>query len=215
VFARLNASYDYSSWHWQPGTSADYVCITSVLVQHTAWANVGRAIERMQRAGVFSLEAVERLTEEHLTGLVRPAGTPRTKARRLQALARLASDSGGLGQLLLLPTTELRARLLETSGIGPETADAILLYAAARPLFQVDAYAIRLCRRLGIGPDGLRYDAWQRWFESSLQADAAAYQRWHGLIVLHGKETCRTRPRCSSCCIVDLCPTGRVSSVIM
>ena len=209
VLARLDAAYDFDGWHWQPQTPPEYICISAVLVQHTAWANVERALERLRTAGACSLEAALRLSEEELAALVRPAGTPLTKARRLRALAQLAEEHGGLDRLLALPAGELRARLLATYGVGPETADAILLYAAGRPVFQVDAYAVRLFRRLSLGPERDGYGAWQRWFEEALPPEVSRYRRYHGLIVLHGKGTCRPRPRCSGCCLLDLCPTGQ------
>ncbi len=209
LFAGLDDAYDFAGWHWQAHTPPEYVCITAVLVQHTLWDNVERAVERLRAAGAFSLPAMLRLPEEELSDLLRPAGTPLTKARRLRALAQLAAGHGGLDALLALPSDELRARLLATHGIGPETADAVLLNAAGRAVFQHDAYTTRLFRRLGLGPEDDRYDSWQRWFESVLPPDADSYRRWHGLIVLHGKQTCRRRPRCPACPLLDLCPTGQ------
>ncbi len=209
VFDRLGDAYDYSAWHWQPETSRDYVCISAVLVQHTNWSNVEQALARLDEAGALSIDAIHGMPPAKLARLVRPAGTPDTKAQRLLALAQLASDHGGLDELLSQPAEELRERLLETRGIGPETADAILLYAADRPTFLVDAYARRISSRLGIGPAGDRYDVWQLWFQDALRADAAAYQRFHGLFVLHGKQTCRPRPRCGGCCLLSVCAEGQ------
>ena len=102
--------------------------------------------------------------------------------------------------------------LLATYGIGPETADAMVLNAAGRAVFQVDAYTVRTFRRLGLGPENDAYHAWQRWFEAALPSDTETYRRYHGLIVLHGKQTCRPRPRCRACCLLDICPTGRADS---
>lgn len=217
ILSRLDRAYDYSSWHWQPETLPDYVCISTILVQHTNWANVEQAIERMRAAGALSLDAVLRLSDGELAELVRPAGTPGVKATRLHALAQLAAQHGGLEGLLALPATELRPLLLATHGIGPETADAILLYAAARPVFEIDAYTVRIFRRLGLGPEprpepsrrGNAYDAWQRWFEAALPPDTETYRRYHGLIVLHGKQTCRPKPRCAECCLLEVCETGQ------
>jgi endonuclease-3 related protein len=238
ILARLEAAHDFSAWHWQRQTPPEYVAISAILVQHTNWRNVERTIERLQAADALSLEAIATLSEARLAELVRPAGTPAVKARRLRALAQLARDAGGLDRLLTLPTVELRARLLATDGIGPETADAIALNAAGRPVFQVDAYTVRCFRRLGLGPEANGYNAWQRWFEDALGApspasppprrergvaaepalssskgrgeggDAEAYRRYHGLLVQHGKQTCRPRPKCAACCLLDVCPTG-------
>ena len=209
ILSRLDAAYDFDGWHWQPRTPPDEICVGAILVQHTAWANVERALERLQAAGALSLAAVLRLPENELAELVRPAGMPRIKARRLRALASLADRHGGSSRLLALAPGELRERLLATEGIGPETADAILLYAAGHPLFEIDAYTQRIFRRLGRGPERDRYDLWQRWFEQALPPDLDVYQRYHALIVLHGKETCRPKPHCDRCCLLDLCPTGQ------
>ena len=209
VLARLDAAYDFEGWHWQPHTLPEYVCISALLVQHTNWANVERALERLQAAGACSLDTISKLSEAELAELVRPAGTPLPKARRLQTLARLAAEAGGLDRLLALPADELRARLLATYGIGPETADAIVLYAAGQPVFQIDAYTARIFRRLGLGPGRDRYDAWQRWFQAALPPDTDTYRRSHALLVLHGKQTCRPKPRCEGCCLLELCATGQ------
>jgi endonuclease-3 related protein len=208
ILTRLDAAYDFRTWHWQAHTPAEYVCISAVLVQHTNWANVERALGRLTSAGACSLEAIGTLTEQELAELVRPAGMPFVKARRLRNLAQLAHAQGGLGHLLELPTDELRARLLATEGVGLETADAIALNAAGRPIFQIDAYTIRIFRCLNLGPEGNGYERWRHWFEAALPPDAETYRRYHGLLVLHGKQTCRPRPRCGECCLLDLCPTG-------
>lgn len=209
IFARLGDAYDYSGWHWQPETSPEYICISAVLVQHTNWSNVERALTRLRAAGVCSLEAARQLPEADLVELLRPAGTQRVKAQRVRALALLAAEHGGLDRLLGLPAAELRERLLATDGVGPETADAILLYAAGRGVFQIDAYTVRIFRRLRLGPERDGYDAWQRWFQKALPPDTDTYRRYHALIVLHGKQTCRPNPRCERCCLLDVCPTGR------
>jgi endonuclease-3 related protein len=211
VLERLAAANDYPSWHWQPSSPPDYVCISAVLVQHTNWRNVERALERLGQADALSLAAIGALDEGRIAELVRPAGMPAVRARRLKALARLAADCGGLAHLLSSP--DLRERLLATPGMGPETADAIALYAAEHPTFVIDAYTTRLFRRLGIGPSRNSYAAWQAWFEAALPRNTEAYRRWHALIVLHGKETCRPRPRCQSCCLLELCETGQASPV--
>ena len=219
ALATLDDDYDFAAWHWQPQTPPDYVCISAVLVQHTVWRNVERALANLNAANgrAPTLAVVHRTSEARLAELIRPAGTQRVKARRLLALARLAEGHGGIDSLLAIRTEELRPLLLETHGIGPETADAILLYAAGRPVFQVDAYAIRIITRLGLGladdaADGGRgihtYDAWQRWLQQELPPAVDSYRRAHALLVLHGKERCRSRPRCEGCCLLERCAEG-------
>lgn len=209
ILARLDDEHDYSGWHWQPGTDPHYICISAILVQHTAWSNVEHALSGLRDADALTLDAVLKLSEDELADLVRPSGTPWVKAKRLHAMAQLADDNGGLEGLLELPTDELRGKLLETEGIGPETADVILLYAADRPSFVIDGYAQRIFHRYGIGPEGDDYDDWQHWFHEALPEDAGVYRQYHALLVLHGKTACRPRPRCYECCLQDICETGQ------
>ena len=209
LFSLLGTAYDFDTWHWQPETGPDYICVSAVLVQHTSWRNVERALDRLDAAGVCSLAAIGHLAEQELASLIRPAGTQRMKARRLRSLARLASEHNGLRSLLSLPADDLRPLLLATHGIGPETADAILLYAAGHAVFQIDAYTVRIMRRLGLGPENDGYEDWQRWFQQALPADVDAYRRAHALFVLHGKERCRPQPRCDGCCLLEVCTTGQ------
>lgn len=209
IHRRLEAVCHVDGWHWRADSDWFEVCAGAILVQHTAWANVERALARLREAGALSLEAVASLPAEDLAELVRPAGMPLQKARRLRAFAALVGRHGGREGVFALPTVELRAALLGTYGIGPETADAILLHAARRPVLVVDAYTVRLFRRLGLGPEGNRYDTWQQWLQERLPEDRELYRRYHAAIVLHCKETCRARPRCGGCCLLDACPTGR------
>ena len=209
IHRRLEVACRVDGWHWRADSEWFEVCVGAVLVQHTAWANVERALTRLREAGAFSLQAVVSLTEEELADLVRPAGMSLQKARRLKAFAALVERHGSAESLFALPTDELRAALLGTYGVGRETADAVLLHAACRPVFVVDAYTVRLFRRLGLGPQGNHYDTWQRWFQERLPEDRELYRRYHAAIVLHCKETCRARPRCAGCCLSEVCATGR------
>lgn len=211
VYATLEATYRDDTWHWMP----DYVrgpldvIAGAVLVQHTTWTNAERALASLHAAGALDVRKLATMPEDALAALVRVSGTPTLKARRLRAVAQTIERNGGLAAFLALPQHELRRALLDTYGIGPETADAIALYAAGRPVFVVDAYTKRLFRRLGLGPRADGYDAWQRWFEEALPADAPLFQRYHGYIVLHGKALCRTLPSCARCPLRPRCPEGR------
>jgi len=214
ILSRLDATYAFREWHWRPETPPLEVCFGAVLVQHTVWDNAERALASLRAAGALSIEGVVTRKEAELAELLRPAGARTVKARRLQALAALIQRvaDGDLGRFLALPAAELRALLLQTHGVGPETADAIVLYAAGAPVFVIDAYTLRLFRRLGLGPASRRYDVWQRWFEAALPRDTDLYRRYHGLIVLHSKQRCRARPRCPGCPLLDLCPAGSASN---
>jgi endonuclease-3 related protein len=205
VYDRFEAAYDLDRWHWGPATPAIDVCVGAVLVQHTSWTNVEKALANLRQAGVMSEQALATLEVGALADLVRPAGTPLTKARRLKGLIETAIAAGGLATLLALPIDELRAGLLATSGIGPETADCICLYAAKKPILVHDAYTERLIRRLGLGPGKARYGVWQAWLMDRLPGDLRLLQRFHAGVVVHCKTVCRVRPQCGECPLADMC----------
>lgn len=219
VFDTLAQTYDYAAWHWSAARlqSPFDVPFGAVLVQHTTWQNAERALERLRAAHALDGPTLASIPEATLVELVRVSGTPTIKARRLRALAALTVEAGGIDRLYARPAAELRALLLATHGIGPETADAIVLYGAGHRVFQVDAYARRLFRRLRMGPQGDGYAVWQRWFEQALPAeDASSFQRYHAYIVLHAKARCRAVPSCPPCPLLTQCPEGarRVASAV-
>jgi endonuclease-3 related protein len=184
------------------------------LTQAVAWSNVERALANLRVAGALTPAALYALDEPALATLLRPAGYYTVKARRLRAVVRLVVEEygGDVARLLGLPLAELRARLLATYGVGEETADDILVYAAHRPSFVVDAYTVRLFTRLGLGPETARrrYADWQGFFMANLAPEASLFNEYHALIVRHGKVRCTKRaPRCAGCSLLDLCPTGR------
>jgi endonuclease III related protein len=209
---RLLAYYDVDRWHWQDKTTALDVCLGAILVQHTSWTNVEKALLNLREAGVVSLEAIAALGEEDLAALVRPCGTPSVKARRLKVFCEFVISQGGFEGLFSLDTPELRELLLSTYGIGPETADVILLYAARRRAIVHDAYTARLCRRLGLGPQRDGYDSWRTWLDERLPDDLEFRRRSHAVIVIHCKEMCRVKPRCNVCPLQDLCEFNRAQS---
>jgi endonuclease-3 related protein len=213
VYERLDAAYGGERWHWMPehvDTPLDVIA-GAVLVQHTSWLNAERALESLRTDGALRLDALAELPEDRIAALVRVSGTPTVKARRLRAVAGTISERGGLDAFLALPREQMRDALLATHGIGPETADAILLYAAQHPAFVIDAYTQRLFRRLGTGPEVDSYDAWQQFFERELPRDLDRYRRYHAWIVLHGKDRCRASPRCTGCPLLDRCAHGRAN----
>jgi endonuclease-3 related protein len=209
---RLLQHYDVERWHWTPATPAFDICAGAILVQHTAWANVEKALGNLKAAGVDSPEALLAVEDMELAALVRPAGTPAVKAWRLKAFAELLLAQGGFEGLFARSAADLRSLLLSTYGIGPETADVILLYAARLPVVVHDAYTARVCRRLGVGPERDGYDAWHTWLDELLPRDLRHRQRVHAAIVVHCKETCRVKPRCSECPIVDICAFASTAS---
>lgn len=207
IYARLLRAYGPQGW-W-PGETPFEVMVGALLTQATAWRNVERAIARLKAAGALSPQGIAALPEPELEELIRPAGFFRQKARRLRALVKLVRERGGVEGLLALPPEELRVELLSVPGIGPETADSILLYAAGHPVFVVDAYTKRIFTRLGLlVSEATSYREVQGLFEGNLPRDAAHYGEYHALLVRHAKEHCRARPRCSGCPLSDLCPAS-------
>ena len=208
VYRRLYAAYGPQRW-W-PGESPFEVMVGAILTQSAAWANVEKAIANLKAADALSAQGLARLGEEELARLVYAAGYFNAKARKLKAFVALLSErfNGDLERLLAVPVEELRPLLLATHGIGPETADSIVLYAAGCPVFVIDAYTRRLFSRLGITPDRDSYDSWRALFMENLEADAALFNEYHALVVCHGKEVCRRQPRCEVCPLLEGCPAG-------
>jgi endonuclease-3 related protein len=204
--ARLLRLYEglarrYGPQGWWPARSRAEVVIGAILTQNAAWRNVERAIARLRAAGALDLAALRALPPARLAALVRPSGTFRVKAARLRVFARhVARRHGGrLERLLGLPLPVLRAELGRVPGIGPETADAIALYAAGRPVFVVDAYTRRiLARHRLVAPDA-DYATVQRLFMAHLPHDPALFNEYHALLVRVAKEHCRARPLCLGC----------------
>ena len=205
IHERLLGHYDIDRWHWRDDTQSLDICLGAILVQHTAWTNVEKALNNLRAAGVWSIEAIAKASDEELAALVRPSGTPTVKARRLHAFAELVLSYGGFEGLFALPPSELRTLLLATHGIGPETADVIVLYGARQPVIVHDAYTARVIRRVGSGPERDGYEVWRAWLDARLPADLASRWRGHAAIVVHCKETCRVKPRCSVCPLADFC----------
>ena len=203
---RLLRLYDrlrrrYGPQRWWPARSRFEVVVGAILTQNAAWRNAERAITRLRAAGALDLRGILALSSPRLSGLVRPSGTFRVKARRLHAFARHVArrHRGRLGRLLALPLPALRAELRAIAGIGPETADAIALYAAGRPIFVVDAYTRRILARHRLVPPDADYATVQTLFMGHLPHDPALFNEFHALLVRAGKEHCRTRPRCEGC----------------
>lgn len=194
--------------HWWPGESAFEVMVGAVLTQNTAWTHVERAITNLKRAKALSSEVIVKAPPQRLAAWLRPAGYFNIKAQRLKAMCRWLIEQGGIRQIARRPTDELRHALLAVHGIGPETADDILLYAFNRPVFVIDAYTRRIFVRLGLIEGTEDYETLRRSFESALDPSVPLYNEFHALIVVHGKDVCRKRPLCRSCCLRENCPSS-------
>ena len=211
VYERLLRAFGPQKW-W-PGDSPFEIIVGAVLVQNTAWRNVERAIENLRDADVMQPRALYTLPEQELAELIRPAGYYQVKARRLRNLLRLVVEryDGSLDAMFRTDLDTLREELLAVSGIGPETADAILLYAGGMPTFVVDTYTHRVLARHGWIDYDAGYHDIKDYFESSLPADAALYNEYHALMVRLGKDYCRkSGPKCEACPLVDLLPASGI-----
>lgn len=186
---------------WWPGRTPYEVAVGAILTQHTAWSNAARAIERLRAHGVLVPAPLAALSEGALAELVRPAGTYRLKARRVLAFTRWLLDrfGGRFEGLRRAPLAALRRDLLAVPGLGPETTDAILLYAAGRPVFVADAYARRILSRHRLLSSAASYEEARAFIEAHLPSDPALFNEYHALLVAAGKAYCRPTPRCEAC----------------
>lgn len=200
----------YGPQRWWPADSPFEMMVGAVLTQNTAWSNVEKAVEGLRTNRLLDPEAILSFPEEVLCEVIRPSGYFRVKAGRLRDLCRFLVDGGGdLSRFEKVPTPELRQRLLSVKGIGPETADSILLYAFSRPVFVVDSYTVRLLERLGRLPGKGTYGEVQDLFMKGLDLDTALFNEYHALIVIHGKEMCRKKtPLCAGCPLHEICGKG-------
>ncbi len=205
----------YGPQHWWPGDTPFEVMVGAVLTQNTAWSNVEQAIARLQAAEVLEPAILANCPPTRVAELIRPAGYFNVKARRLHSLCAFLLEQGGIAGLGRRPTEELRAALLAVHGIGPETADDILLYAFDRPVFVVDAYTRRLGARLGLLTGSEPYEQIRGLFEQALGPDRAAFNELHALIVHHAKYVCRKRPLCRDCCLAEHCPARESGSATL
>jgi endonuclease-3 related protein len=186
---------------WWPGESVLEIMVGAVLTQNTNWKNVEKAIANLRQRDILSLEGLQSLSTAALAEAIRPSGYYNIKAKRLKNLIAFLMERyhGELLRFLEEETHVLREGLLSVNGIGPETADSILLYAAQRPVFVIDTYTFRILQRHGLIADPTTYDELQALFEEHLPADPPLFNEFHALIVMTAKAFCRPRPACRKC----------------
>ena len=199
LYAALLARFGPQRW-W-PGRTPYEISIGAVLIQHTAWVNAARAIAALRSRRLLAPERVAALPEEQLARVIRPAGTYRLKARRLLALTGWLLDRhrGKFDGMRKMDLPALRASLLAVPGRGPETVDAILLYAVGRPVFVADAYTRRVLARHRLISPHATYEEARAWLEAHLPSDPVLFNEFHALLVAVGKSYCRSAPRCEAC----------------
>ena len=195
--------------HWWPAQSRFEVIVGAILTQSTSWGNVERAIANLRSARMLTPPALRKARPSRLAALIRPSGYFRQKARKLKAFVEFLRLAYGesLERMFQTPTLELREQLLSVHGIGPETADSILLYAGNHPVFVVDAYTHRIFGRHGITGGKADYEAVRARFEAALPRQPQLLNEFHALIVNTGKNWCRKSvPRCQECPLLALLP---------
>lgn len=187
---------------WWPGETSIEVVVGAVLTQNTNWVNVTKAIANLRAAGLLSLADLLGLSQDDLANYIKPSGYYNIKAKRLKNLLQMIEEryEGDLERLLNDETRSARENLLSVQGIGPETADSILLYAGGHPVFVVDAYTHRIFSRHGLIAEESDYHSIQEEFEHRLPQDIPLYNEYHALLVMLGKHFCKkTKPLCGQC----------------
>lgn len=195
----------YGPQFWWPGESQFEIIIGAILTQNTSWQNVARAITNLKEKNLLNPKALFNADPYYIRELIKPSGFFNVKYRRIRSFLEYLDNYGmDLNKLSALCTYDLRSELLNINGIGPETADSILLYAFERPIFVIDSYTRRLFSRLGYAwIKEASYDKIQAFFMDNLPSDIKLYNEYHALIVHHCKLLCKKQPLCSRCSIND------------
>lgn len=209
VFKKLLACY--GPQHWWPADTSFEVMVGAILTQNTAWTNVEKAIQNLKRGKLLSVKRLSKAPISVIARAIRPAGYFNVKAKRLKNFLIFLDGEyrGSLKRLLKEPVQKLRERLLAVNGVGPETADSIILYAAKKPVFVVDAYTRRIFSRLGFVAGHESYDVIQDLFTTTLPSHTGLFNEFHALIVAHAKAVCLKKPECGECTLRRSCDYGR------
>jgi endonuclease-3 related protein len=182
------------------GETADEIIIGAILTQNTNWTNVEKALANLRTANLLSLDTICKMEPSELANYIRPSGYHNQKSVRMISIANALTND-----VIPQDPAEFRKYLLSLKGIGPETADCILLYAHHIPVFVIDAYTIRIFNRLGLCSDKVTYHDLQNWFMQYLPYDTKLYNEYHALIIKHAKVHCLKKPMCTHCPLQDLC----------
>ena len=207
IYERLHSFLGPSGW-W-PGESSLEVIVGAILTQNTSWRNVEQALDRLKQEGALSVERLTRMGEAQLAEWIRPAGYYRIKARRLKNFFRFLQEEyhGQFGALSEQSLEKVREQLLGIRGVGPETADSILLYALGKPTFVVDTYTHRIFSRHRLVPEESAYEDLRTFFMEALPEDVPLFNEFHALMVRTGKAYCKKKaPLCGDCPLRDLEP---------
>lgn len=193
----------YGTQQWWPADTPFEMMVGAILTQNTNWNNVEKAINNLKAENMLDEISICQCSHTKLARIIRPSGFYNQKAERLQRFAQFYIEHGKREGLIR--QRHLRELLLSLSGIGPETADSMLLYAFEHPVFVIDAYTQRIFHRLGLLNKGLNYKTVQSYFHQQLPTQLTLYQEFHALIVEHAKRYCRAKPLCHSCPLNERC----------
>jgi endonuclease-3 related protein len=191
----------YGPQHWWPGDTPFEIAVGAILTQNTNWSNVEKAIKNLKDAKVLSAKALHEMPHNKLASLIRPAGYFNIKAKRLKSFIDFLIDNynGSMKKIKKEDVYLLRKKLLNVHGIGPETADSILLYALDKPVFVIDAYTKRVLSRHKILNYNASYEEYQALFHKELDEDIQLFNEYHALFVRVGKDYCKPKPLCEKC----------------
>ena len=203
VYRRLRAHFGHR--HWWPGDGPFEIMVGAILTQNTAWKNVTRAIANLKEADALTPETLLATHFKTVAKWLKPSGYFNVKAKRLRAYCAWYLEQGGFEALRRWETPALREGLLSVNGVGPETADDILLYAFERPVFVIDAYTRRAFARIGLVTGEESYETLRLGFERALGPDVALFNDYHAQIVGLGHFFCRPKPKCSACPLSICC----------
>ena len=191
----------YGPQNWWPADSPFEVMVGAILTQNTSWSNAEKALNNLKKSDALNIHSILKLTEKELAKLIKPSGYFNIKSKRLKNYVTWFEKEGRFNCLNKLDDNILRERLLNVNGIGPETADDILLYAFERPVFVIDAYTRRLLKSMKMIDGAESYEKLRFFFESSLSADIGLFKEYHALIVRHAKEKCTHLDNCRHCIV--------------
>ena len=219
IYRRLARAY--GPLHWWPARTRFEVIVGAFLAQNTNWKNVEQALRNLRRAGILNISGMGKIAAAELERLIRPSGYFRQKSARLKTFTAYLDErhGGSLSRMFAQPIENLRDELLELNGVGPETADAILLYAGKQPVFVVDSYTRRIFERHGIAPAGAKYEHLRHQVESAFKmsggnALADHFNEFHALIVEVGKRHCGSVAKCDGCPLRSLLPADSGSRIL-
>lgn len=197
----------YGPQHWWPANTAFEMMVGAILTQNTSWRNVEKAIQKLREHRMLNPQAIDKSSKGHLTELIKSTGYYNVKAKRLKNLTNFLKKefSSDIKKMKPVPLAQLRPQLLSVNGIGPETADSVLLYALGKAVFVVDVYTRRVFSRIGLLKFDMEYEMMARTILEKIPRSIKLYNEYHALLVAHAKRHCKNKPLCVNCVLAQQC----------